>query len=295
MKKISVFIILALLLSVQIPSNAGFLSEHKVRIEQNKINKTTNAELKAIFSEQLKQANKHCLTGLQSMYSKDFVNSDGFNYDIYMKLIQETWESYPDITYSSEITNIEVSQNYARVYVTETAVATSEEEVGQFKTTGELYSQSKCIYHLKKHGTIWLIESEQVLEETSVLKYGDARYTNIELNPPKYIGANKYYTSTLTVDAPKDTLVVASISKDDIVYPQNKPDDAFRKLSNNNILERVFVSNNKNLNEYNMASIALAQAENYDEEHIRVYMTGLAFIMTRVNVIPENKYTKTKT
>ena len=296
MKKISVFILLALLLTVQTPSNAKILAEHRARIEQNKITKTTTADLKAVFGEVLKQANKHNLVGMQSVYSKDFVNSDGFNYDIYMKMVEDTWKTYPDITYTSEITNIEFDENYARVYVTETATATSEEEVGQFKTIGELYSISKCIYHLKKHGTIWLIESEQILEETSTLKYGDARYINIELNSPKYIGANKYYTSALTLDVPEKTIAVASIGKENIVYPQaTKTDEVFRKLSNENILERVFLSNKDNLNEYNMVSIGLTQAENYDKDHIRVYMTGLAFIMTRVNVVPENKFVKLKT
>lgn len=293
MKKISVFILLALLLSIQTPSNAGIISEHRARIEQNKINKTTISELKAVFGEMLKQANKHNLIGMQSVYSKDFVNSDGFNYDIYMKMVEDTWKTYPDISYTSEITNIEFDENYARVYVTETAFATSEEEVGQFKTIGELYSISKCIYQLKKHGTIWLIEAEQILEETSTLKYGDARYINIELNSPKYIGANKYYTSSLTLDIPENTITVASIGKENIVYPQTtKTDEAFRKLSNDNILERVFLSNKNNLNEYNIASVGLTQAENYDKDQIRVYMTGLAFIMTRVNVIPENKFIK---
>jgi len=106
MKKISVFILLALLLSIQTPSNAGIISEHRAIIEQNKINKTTISELKAVFGEMLKQANKHNLIGMQSVYSKDFVNSDGFNYDIYMKMVEDTWKTYPDISYTSEITNI---------------------------------------------------------------------------------------------------------------------------------------------------------------------------------------------
>lgn len=292
MKKISVFIILALLLCTQMPSSAGIFSVQKAKIEQNKIEKTKTAELKALFGEQTKQANKHCLIGLQSIYSNDFVNSDGFNLDIYLKMIQETWETYPDISYSTEINNIEFSENYARVLVTETALASPKEQIGEFETIGELYSVSKCIYHLKKHGTIWLIEAEQILEETSTLKYGDARYVNIELNSPKYIGAGKYYTSTLNIDAPKNTVAVASISKENIVYPQTKADNAFRKLPEDNVLERVFQSNKNNLNEYNIASIGLTHAENYDAQHIRVYLSGLAFIMTRVNVIPENKFIK---
>lgn len=132
----------------------------------------------------------------------------------------------------------------------------------------------------------------KIIEETSTLKYGDARYTNIELNAPKQIGANKYYTVTLKVDAPKDSVVIASINKENIVYPQTKSDDAFRKMPDDNILERVFLSNKNNVNEYAVASVGITRAENYSDNQIRVYMGGLAFIMTRINVVPENKYIK---
>lgn len=289
MKKISLILILALLLSVQIPSEAGFLTEQKVKIEQQKLNKARNAEIKALFGEMIKQANKHCLVGLQSVYSKDFVNSDGFNYDIYMKMVEDTWETYPDITYSTQINNIEFTDNYARVLVTETAVSAPKEQIGDFETVGELYSTAKCIYHLQKHGEIWLIESEDVLEETSTLKYGGARYVNVKLDTPKQIGAGKYYTTTLKIDVPHGVDAVASISREKIVYPQTKTEDNFRRVSNDNILERVFMSNQENVNEYAIASVGLAQAQEQGE-NINIHMRGLAFIMTRVNVIPENKF-----
>ena len=112
----------------------------------------------------------------------------------------------------------------------------------------------------------------------------------MELSAPNQTGSGKYYTATLKVDAPKDSVVVASINKENIVFPQTKTDEAFRKLPDNNILERFFISNNKNVNEYTVASVGITRAENYSADKIRVYMGGLAFIMTRVNVIPENKY-----
>ena len=289
MKKISVFLILALLLSVQIPAQAGLFKDQITKIEQRQIDKKKNAEIKALFGEMIKQANKHCLTGLQSVYSKDFTNSDGFNYDTYMKMVEDTWKTYPDITYSTQIDNIEFTDNYARVYVTETAVSAPKEQIGDFETVGELYSVTKCIYHLQKHGEIWLIESEDVLEETSTLKYGGARYVNVELDTPKQIGAGKYYTTTLKINVPQGVDAVASISREKIVYPQTKTEDNFRRISNDNILERVFMSNQENVNEYAIASVGLAQAQ-AQGENINIHMRGLAFIMTRVNVIPENKF-----
>lgn len=289
MKKISVLLIISALF-FGIPCNAGVISSYKAKVEENKILKSDTNSIRIILNQQTEHANKHNALALESFYSNDFINCDGFNKKIYFKLIKDTFETYPDITYKTYIHYIHVDDNHATAFVTETAVATSKEQIGEFETTGELFSASNCIYHFQKHGTVWLIESEQVLEETSTLKYGDARYINIELNTPKQTAANKFYTSTLKVDAPKGTTVVASIGKENIIYPQVKADETFRRLSDENILERVFKANNNNVNEYNVASIGLTRAENYDEKHIRVYMNGLAFIMTRVNVIPENKF-----
>ena len=293
-KKLSVLLITALLFSVtaSLPSQAGILAVQKAKIVQNRINKSTYNDIKKVIDQQSVYTNKYDLKGLSSLYANDFVNSDGFNKDVYFKLIEETWKTYPDISYKTEIKNIEFSDNYATVFTNEIAVATSKENVGDLTAIGELYSTSQCVYYLEKQGAKWLINSEKIIEETSTLKYGDARYINIELNAPKQIGANKDYTTTLKVDAPKDSVVIASINKENIVYPQTKSDDAFRKMPDDNILERVFLSNKNNVNEYAVASIGITRAENYTDNQIRIYMGGLAFIMTRINVILENKFIK---
>ena len=292
MKKISVLIFLTLLLAGICPVQASVFDAHKVRVEQKKVYKSNYNDIKNVIETQTAYANKYDLDGLSSLYAKNFVNSDGFNKDIYFKLIKETWETYPDIIYKTHINSIEFSENYATVNVNEIAVATSKETVGELSVIGELYSSSNCIYYLEKQGSKWLINSEKILDETSTLKYGDARYTNIEFTAPKQIGANQDYTATLKIDAAKNCVVIASINKENIVYPQTKAEDAFRKLSTDNILERVFLSNKDNVNEYAVASIGITRAENSTNNQIRVYMGGLAFIMTRINVTPENKFVK---
>ncbi|CCY63718.1 putative uncharacterized protein [Clostridium sp. CAG:967] len=294
MKKISVLILLALLISINSPlqSQAGIFNTYKLKAEQNREYKSNYEAVKKVIDSQTVYTNKYDLKGLATLYSDNFVNSDGFNKDIYFKLIDETWKTYPDITYTTEIKNIDFNENYATVFVHETAVATATDTVGEVQVIGELYSTAKCVYFLEKTGSKWVISSEKIVEETSSLRYGDARYIKMELNSPKQIGPNKYYTTTLKVDAPSDSVVIASISKENIVYPQTKADDAFRKLPDDNILERVFLSNKNNVNEYTVASVGITKAEPYNENEVKVYMGGLAFIMTRVNVIPENKYIK---
>jgi hypothetical protein len=290
MKKISVLLILALLLiTVQTPAQAGFIANQKARIEQNRIYKSTIQDIKNIIEKQDEYANKHDYDGIYKLYSDDFVNSDGFDKSAYFKLIKETWETYPDITYKTEIKNIEFTDNYATVFVKEIAVAAPKEKFGDYETVGELYSVAKTVYHFEKHGSDWLINSETVIEETSTLKYGEARYVDFQLNTPKQIGSDKFYTVQLKTDLPPQTIAVASIGNEKIIYPQTKSEDAFRRLAGNT-LERVFKSNSDSVNEYAVASIGLTHTENYDEEHIKVYMSGLGFIMTRINVVPQNKY-----
>lgn len=294
MKKLSVLIILTLLLVNICPAEAGIISAHKARFEQNRLYKSAYNDVKQVIDQQTVYTNKYDLDGLSSLYSKEFVNSDGFNKEVYFKLIKETWETYPDISYKTQINKIEVGENYATVYVNEFAVATSKETVEELTVIGELYSTSKCVYYLEKQGSKWLISSEKVLDETSTLKYGDARYADIDLNVPKQIGAGKEYTASLNVVTPIDSVIIASISKENIVYPQTKSEDAFRKLTDNSVLERVFTSNKNNVNEYAVASVGITRAESVSDTQARIYMGGLAFIMTRINVIPENKFIQTE-
>lgn len=294
MKKLSVLIILTLLLANICPAEAGIISLHKSRAEQNRLYKSAYNDVKRVIDQQTVYTNKYDLDGLSSLYAKEFVNSDGFNKEVYFKLIKETWETYPDISYKTQINKIEVGENYATVYVNEFAVATSKETVEDLTVIGELYSTSKCVYYLEKQGSKWLISSEKVLDETSTLKYGDARYADIDLNVPKQIGAGKEYTASLNVVTPIDSVIIASISKENIVYPQTKSEDAFRKLTDNSVLERVFTSNKNNVNEYAVASVGITRAESVSDTQARIYMGGLAFIMTRINVIPENKFIQTE-
>lgn len=293
MKKISVLLILVLFasLTTQLPTNAGIISNYRARVEQNKILKSTHKDIKDLLLLQDKLANAHDLKSLKKLYSKNYVNSDGFDIDVAFKMIEETWKTYPDISYTTEVENIEFSDNYATALVKETAFAAPKEKIGDYETVGELYSKSKCVYHLEKNGQKWQISSERVIDEISTLKFGEARFINIELNAPKQIGSGKAYTTTLKVDAPKNVTMVGSITKKGISYPAQDNEDVYRRISDNT-LERVFTANKDNINESIAAAVGFTHAENYDESKIRVYLSGLAFIMTRVNVIPENKYIK---
>lgn len=64
----------------------------------------------------------------------------------------------------------------------------------------------------------------------------------------------------------------------------------FKRLPEEQILERVFNANTDNINEYAVASVGITKSEKIDDELMKVYMNGLAFIITRVNVVPKNNF-----
>ena len=97
MKKLSVLIMTALLFcsAGSLPSQANIFSVQKARIEQNRLNKTTYNDIKKVIDQQSAYTNKYDLKGLATLYADDFVNSDGFNKDVYFKLIEDTWIFIP--------------------------------------------------------------------------------------------------------------------------------------------------------------------------------------------------------
>jgi len=249
-------------------------------------------EVRKTLCTHLKYTNSYNLQGLNSLYADKYVNSDGFDKKVYFDLIKKTWESYHDIKYKVEIKNIQVNGDLAFAELEEDATATTDTKSGLVSQKGVLKSTSDCIYYLEKINNEWKITSDHTIFEKIYLTYGSAQNTEIKLNSPSQIAANKPYSATLEINAPKDTLVIASIGRETITYPQVIADEVFRKFPDEGSLERLFVSNDKNINEYTVASFGMTKAEIKKGTQIKIYITGLGFVMSRVNVIPTNNYIK---
>lgn len=272
------------------PAHAGFLKTYKAQVSQNREFKNTRAQIKEVFELQDKYTNSHDLEKLSELYAESFVNSDGFGKKVYFKLIKDTWDTYSDIMYDTVIRDIQVNGNYATVQTYETALAVTHEQSETVDAYGELRSSANSIYYLQKFGQKWIITAEQILNEQSQLKYGDARFIKMDLKAPNIVSAGGEYTAALDIELGDNEGAIASIEKQEIIHPLDQPKEIFRQLSGENDLERIFKANTKNINEYATASIGIAKAVPYDETKSRVYVSGIAFLMTRVNVIPENKF-----
>ncbi|MFI3300877.1 MAG: hypothetical protein R3Y28_05585 [Candidatus Gastranaerophilales bacterium] len=291
MKKLTIIltILLAVFLNTQLPSSASLFNKDAGYTTQ-KQDKNALKELKKLINTQNQYSNEHDIDKLTTLYSEKFVNSDGFNKEVYFKLIEDTWISYPDIKYASKINNIDIVGNNATIYVEENAYAIEKSYSDDEETQGQLFSLGECVYFVEKIGEKWFLIGEKIIKETSVLKYGDAKSIYIDLSVPAQVAAGQEYTATLKVNTRSNELALASINNEEITYPQSHKEDNYRKLSESNTLERVFIANSNNTNEYATASVGIATSEIYDKTKLKVYMSGLAFIVTRLNVLPQNNF-----
>lgn len=249
-------------------------------------------EVRKTLYQHLKYANSYNLKGLSSLYADKYTNTDGLTKNIYFDLIKKTWDSYSDIKYKIDIKNIEVNNNLAIAQVNESALATTNSKSGVVGQKGLLESASNSVYFLEKINNEWLITSDHILAEKTFLRYGTAKTTDVDLIAPYQLPSNTPYTTSLKIEAPKDSFVIASLGQENITYPQKVADEIFRKLPEGGILERVFRSNDKNINEYAVASFGITRAEINKGAEIKIYVTGLGYIMSRVNVIPKNDFIK---
>lgn len=272
---------------------ASLISDRAYRHEQLRENKQNIKLIKELFDKHTKYANSHDIKNLETLYADNYINNDGFNKEAYFKSIEQTWKSCTDVTYKVKISLIDIKGDYADVHVEETATGTISEKIEDGKSiAGELHSYEKGIYHVIKINGQWYICGETSLADEGSLLYGDARFMNIELEAPNQVSAGETYTISLKVDTDEDTVVVGSIDHDPVTYPTNTPKSNLRTINkSSNMLERLIKANTDNINEYAIASIVLSKMQPIGNSY-RIYMSGIACLMRRVNVIPKNNFIK---
>lgn len=241
--------------------------------------------VRKLLESQVKFANRTDFDKFIATYDKKYVNSDGFNLEIYSTLVKDIWKTYDNIKYGIKIKNISVEDDKAVAELTETSYA---QIPLTDKFSGELKSESNSVYFLQKIDGEWKVVSDSVLDETTSMLYGEAKNLDIKLTVPTQIPANTEYSAMLEFTPPKETYAVASIASDKVEYPQKQAQEVYRVLPEDNILERLFTSNSDNANEYIIASIGLTKAA-VDDLNIKLSLTGFGYTIKRVNVIPQNK------
>lgn len=241
--------------------------------------------IKKLLESQVKYANRTNFKKFINTYDEKYLNSDGFNLEVYSNLIKDIWKTYDNIEYDIDIKKVIVDDNKATVELVETSFA----KINMANVyDGELKSSADSIYFLEKINGKWKVVSDTVLEEMTSMLYGDATNLDVKLTTPNNIQANTEYCATLEFIPPEETIAIASIASDIVEYPQKPTEEVFRPLPEDNILERLFTSNTKNANEYIVASIGLTKTSIKDLS-FNLKLTGFGYAIKRVNVIHEKE------
>jgi hypothetical protein len=239
----------------------------------------------------LAASNKHQIEDVMSHYAPKFMSGDHLNVTQVRQMILETWKMYPDITYDSKLVSVRVAGDWATVETIDTAHATALPDgtlAGANKNRkGTLDSQSRGLLYLKKTADHWDIVGDQTLYEQAAILYGDVKTLQLLLSAPDTVMAEQSYSAKLTAKVPPGKLVIASIAKDPLVYPQRVPIEKFRSLSEDETqLERVFQANKEHLNEMLTVTVGVTEVTQQQDERPSIRLNGVATLIKRINVQP---------
>lgn len=254
---------------------------------KDKFQRSPEAQIKSFYNDFNKYSEKNEIEKLKSLYSDSYVNNDGFNKNTIFKMMTQAADAYKDIEYTTTIEKISVEGNYAVVNVHEFAMGTTSKKQEEINDYGLVSSDLYYTDYLKKEGNKWKIASTYVNAERVALKYGEAKLMPIDITAPRLVTAGSEYDVKVSAKSPNGVLVIGSIVNEPIVYPQVQKKDVFKSVKSG-VLERVLKSNEENHNEYAAVTVGVTRAS-IEPPDVIFNMTGMAFVMSRVNVQSEDK------
>ncbi len=262
-----------------------------VNIEGAKADSPEVRSIMAMIQDMMEASNSHDLEGVLKHYSPRFVSGDNLTLEEIRNLIEETWETFPDIKYTTQTLEVRINGDWATVEGIDTATANAKLDPAVSDQPGKLESRSRGLMYLHKIGKTWQILSDYTLYERAVIRYGDINALNANLVTPEQVFAGESYSAKVNVNVPEGQLAIATISKEPVVYPQQKPRDRFRSLSSENTdLERIFEANDTHNNEIVTATVGLTEITQNNADRPTIKLNGIVTIVRRVNVIPKSDY-----
>lgn len=275
MKKIALFFIIF---------NLFILPSHSFEL----FKKTPKMEIKSLIKQHNKALSNHDIEKIKTFYDENYKSTDGFNLDDMSKMLEQTYSAYKNIKYQTKIISINTDDNWALVQLKDkTTASVYPTEIKEIKKEkmGKLEGISIYNMYLKKENDSWKIVQDDILIEQTSLKYGIANKMDMDLIAPYQVKNNEEYDLSLKINKPDDIIALASISREEITYPPQDYKEKFRKIPELGELERVVRANNKNKDEYAVASIGLTKVSvNEAQTKARIEVLGLAYLMKRVNM-----------
>jgi len=242
------------------------------------------------FQEHVYYANQTDLAKFLKLYSPKYISNDGFNIESTTELFTDLWKQYSGIKYKNKVNSVAFYGDTVIVNVSETASA----DIVDDNKNGQLKSFVDVIYYLERRGKSWIITGENVITEEIVITWGDANSVAMFLEAPQLVGSGEEYSAKLFIAPPNGIFAIGSITSEIVSYPQKNQKDVFKKFSSDYSLERIFLANDKNTNEYVVASIGYSRPTMNQGSGFNMNLSGYACLIRRVNVVPKNNYIEVK-
>ena len=248
-------------------------------------------DIRNLLLKQVELSNKNNIKELENFYAEDYRNSDAFDKHTTFALIKDNYKIYPDLKVSAKINSVEVNGKYAVADVYEFASKNNIKR-DDIEYKGKLKAEGRTLYYLENRNGKWLITSEQSIYEKNSVIFGEAEYADVKLITPMIVPAGEQYSAELKINnLPGTAVVMGSITNSLATYPIPEEDDSNDpyRIFEDTSLERIFFANKDNINEYVAGTLGITRSKPVPNGDVKLYMSGLAFVMTKISVIPENK------
>lgn len=262
----------------------------KQKLDNSKPTYANKYSIVRFFQDHVYYANQENLEKFLKLYSPKYISNDGFNIESTTELFTDLWKQYSGIKYRNKVNSVAFYGDTAIVNVSEAATA----NIINDNKKGQLKSFVDVIYYLERRGKSWVITGENVITEEISITWGDANSVAMFFEAPQIVGAGEEYSAKLYIAPPSGIFAIASISSEIVSYPQKTQKDVFKKFSSDYSLERIFIANDKNTNEYVVASIGYSRPTMNDATGLNMNLSGYACLIRRVNVVPKNNYIEVK-
>ena len=189
-------------------------------------------QIKSTLRQYNKALSSQNLEKIKEFYDDNYKSSDGFVLEELAQMLEKTFNAYDKMKQKSKINNITVLEDHAIVQLTDISKAIVHPDKAKLKEKqGILNGKSIYVLYFKKINGKWKIYYDEILAETTTLKYGIANKIPMELIAPSLIKNGEQYDLGLKIEKPEDIVALASLTNEEIQYPTPEHKEKFRKVT----------------------------------------------------------------
>lgn len=164
---------------------------------------TSPVELKALITQIDSAANRQDMERIRSLYSDQYVTADGLMFDEFTQGLQQLWEQYPDLNYTTELLSWE-EKNNGWVAETLTTVTGNREDSGR-NIQLEAKIKSRQTFQDDK------LVRQEILSEETKLTSGE-KPPQVTVNIPETVKVGESFDFDVIVSEPLSDELLAGMA-----------------------------------------------------------------------------------